>query len=46
MLRQKNPTTYFSFKSCLFGATVIVKTSDKEKYVSSGYVITYDIADF
>ena len=29
-------------KDCLFGATNIVKNSDKEKYVYSGYGITSD----
>ena len=33
----KNPTNNFKFKNCLFGATNIVKNSDKEKYVYSGY---------
>ena len=34
------------FKNCLFGATNIVKNSDKEKYVYSGYRITFDSAGF
>ena len=38
----KNPTNNFKFKNCLFGATNIVKNSDKEKYVYSGYGITFD----
>ena len=38
----KNPTNNFKFKNCLFEATNIVKTSDKEKYVYSGYGITFD----
>ena len=38
----KNPTNNFKFKKCLFGATSIVKNSDKEKYVYSGYVIIFD----
>ena len=29
----------FTIKNCLFGATSIVKNSDKEKYVYSGYGI-------
>ena len=29
-------TNNFKFKNCLFGATNIVKNSDKEKYVYSG----------
>ena len=33
----RNPTNNFKFKSCLFRATNIVKNSDKEKYVYSGY---------
>ena len=32
----RNPTYNFNFKNCLFGATNIVKNSDKEKYVYSG----------
>ena len=31
----RNPTNDFKFKNCLFGATYIVKNSDKEKYVYS-----------
>ena len=38
----KNLTNKFKFKNCLFGATNIVKNSDKEKYVYSGYGITFD----
>ena len=40
----KNPTNNFKFKNCLFRATNIVKNSDKEKYVYSGYAITFDSA--
>ena len=40
----KNPTNNFKFKNCLFGATSVVKNSDKEKYVFSGYGITFDSA--
>ena len=40
-----NPTNNFKFKNCLFGATNIVKNSDKEKYVYRGYGITFDSAD-
>ena len=40
----RNLTNNFRFKNCLFGAINIVKTSDKEKYVYSGYVITFDSA--
>ena len=36
------PTNNFIFKNCLIGATSIVKNSDKEKYVNSGYGITFD----
>ena len=39
---QRNPTNNFKFKNCLFGATNIVKNSDKEKYVYNGYGITFD----
>ena len=37
----KNPTNNFKFKTCLFGATNVVKSSDKEKYVYRGYGITF-----
>ena len=37
-----NSTNNFKFKNCLFRATNIVKNSDKEKYVYSGYGITFD----
>ena len=40
----RNPTNNFEFKHCLFGTTNIVKNSDKEKYVYSGYGITFDSA--
>ena len=40
----RNPPNHFKFKNCLFRATNIVKNSDKEKYVSSGYGITFDSA--
>ena len=33
----RNPTNYFKFKSCLFGATSTVKNNDKEKYMNSSY---------
>ena len=36
----RNPTNNFKFKNCLFGASDIVKNSDNEKYVHSGYGIT------
>ena len=32
----------FILKNCLFGATNIVKNSDKSKYVYSGYGIAFD----
>ena len=32
----------FSLKSCLFGATIIVKNSDKEKWLYIGYGIAFD----
>ena len=38
----RNPTNNFKFKNCLFGATNVVKNSDKEKCVYSGYGITFD----
>ena len=38
----RNPTNNFKFKNCLFGATNVVKNSDKEKYVYSGYRIAFD----
>ena len=40
----KNPTNNFKFKNSLFGAINIVKNSDKEKYVYSGYGKTFDSA--
>ena len=42
----KDPTNNFKLKNCLFGATNIVKNSDKEKYVYRGYGITFDSAGF
>ena len=42
--RPRNPTNNFKFKNYLFGATSIVKNSDKENYVYSGYGITFDSA--
>ena len=38
----KIPLRNFTLKNCLFGATNIVKSSDKEKYVYSGYGIAFD----
>ena len=40
-----NPTNNLKFKNCLFEASSKVKNSDKEKYVYSGYGITFDSAD-
>ena len=40
----RNPINNFKFKNFLFGATNIVKNSDKEKYVYSGYGITFGSA--
>ena len=42
MLSQKYLTNNFKFKHFLFGATSIIKNSDKEKWVYSGYVIIFD----
>ena len=41
----RNHTNNSKLKNCLFGVTNIVKYSDKEKYVYSGYGITFDSAD-
>ena len=38
----RNPTKNFKCKNCLFGATSVVKNSDKEKYMYGGYWITFD----
>ena len=38
----RNSSNNFKFKNCLFGATNIVKNSDKGKYVYSGYGIAFD----
>ena len=38
----RSPANNFKFKNCLFGATNIVENSDKERYVYSGYGITFD----
>ena len=42
----RNSTNNFKFKNCSFGATSIVKNSDKQKYVYSDYGITFDSASF
>ena len=39
-----NPTNNFKFKNSLFGATNMVKNSDKEKYIYSGQGITFGSA--
>ena len=38
----RNSTSNFKFNNCFFGASNIVKNSDKENYVYSGYGITFD----
>ena len=38
----ENATNSFKFKNFLFRAINVVKNSDKEKYVYSGYGITFD----
>ena len=40
----RNPTNNVKLKNCLFGAANRLKNSDKEKYVYSGYGITFDSA--
>ena len=40
----RNPTNNFKLKNFSFGATSVVKNSDKEKFVYSGYGITFDSA--
>ena len=37
----RNTNNNFKFKNCLFVATNIVKSTDKEKYLYSGYRITF-----
>ena len=39
MYHKKIVLRNFTLKNCMFGATDIVKNSDKEKYVYSGYII-------
>ena len=41
----RGPTNHFKFKNCLFAATNILKSSDKKKWVYSGYGTTFDSAD-
>ena len=38
----KIPLRNFTLKNCLFGATNVVKNSDREKYVHSGYRIAFE----
>ena len=40
----RNPTNNFKYRNCLFGATNTVKNNGKEKYVYSGYRITFHSA--
>ena len=40
----RNPSNNFKFQNCLFGATNTVENNDQEKYVCSGYIITFDSA--
>ena len=40
----RNPINNFKFKNCLSGAANIVKNSDKEKYLYSGYGLSFDSA--
>ena len=42
----RNPINNFNFKNWLFGATKTVKNRVKEKYVYSGYGITFDSNGF
>ena len=42
----KDPFNNFKSKNCLFGATNILKNSDKEKYVYSQYGITFVSGSF
>ena len=39
---QKNLLRNLTQKSCLFGATNMIKNNDKEKYVYSGFGIAFD----
>ena len=39
MIDQENLTISWNLRNCLFGATFLVKCSDKEKHVYSGYGI-------
>ena len=37
----KIPLKNFTLKNCLFGATNIIKNSDKDKWMYSGYGIAF-----
>ena len=41
MFSRKYLTNNFKFKNCLFAVISIIKNSDKEKWVYSGYGITF-----
>ena len=41
----RNSANNFKFNNCLFGATNTVRKSDTEKYIYSGYGITFNIGD-
>ena len=43
MLFQIILLAYSNLKKCLFGATNLLKNSDKEKWVYSGYGIAFDL---
>ena len=38
----KIPRTNFTLKNCLLGATIMVRNSDKDKWVYSDYGIAFD----
>ena len=38
----RNPTNNFKFKNFVFEPTSVIKSSDKEKYVYSGYEVTFE----
>ena len=42
----KIPLKNFTLKNCLFGATNTVKNSDKDKWVYSGYGISFEGGDW
>ena len=43
-MQPRNPTNNFKFKDYLVDTIIIVQNSDNEKYVYSGYWITFDSA--